>query len=139
MVPAPTTASGTSAAMALIAEGDAAVRSVTSMAGRPPAASARASGTAVSRSSMVRTGTTGPSARISEMVFMVFIVMKASCCGVEDRRTFLGAADQGAEGAEQVAAGAEAVAGQIGGGRFARGHLPGAYQNLQRALFGVEP
>src|SRR3954447_4388553 len=114
MVPAPTTASGTSAAMALIADGDAAVRSVTSIAGRPPAARARASGTAVSTSSMVRTGTTGPSARISEIVFMVAMGLKASCCGVEDRRAVLGAADQGAEGAEQVAAGPEAVAGQIG-------------------------
>src|SRR4051794_37550879 len=112
MVPAPTTPAGTSAAMPLMADGEAAVRSVTSIAGRPPAASARASGTAVSRSSMVRTGTTGPRARISEMVF---IVINALCCCIEDRSAFLGAADQGAEGAEQVAAGAEAIAGQVGG------------------------
>src|SRR5689334_24966752 len=58
-VPTPTTQSGTSAAMALIASSAALVRSVTSMTGSPPATSARASGMASTVRSIVRTGMTG--------------------------------------------------------------------------------
>ncbi len=58
-VPAPTTAPGTSEAIARIASRAAAVRSVTSIAGSPPATRARASGTASAASSRTTTGTTG--------------------------------------------------------------------------------
>src|SRR5215216_6540101 len=57
-VPTPTTASGTSAAMAVIAPSAAGVRSVTSSTGSPPPTSARASGTASSTCSIVSTGMT---------------------------------------------------------------------------------
>src|SRR5215207_78207 len=58
-VPAPTTASGRSAAMAVIAASAAGVRSVTSSTGSPPATNARASGTASLTCSIVSTGMTG--------------------------------------------------------------------------------
>src|SRR5712692_7860689 len=58
-VPTPTTASGTSAAIAFTAASAAAVRSVTSSTGRPPAKSARASRTACAALSIVSTGMTG--------------------------------------------------------------------------------
>src|SRR6266567_2643961 len=58
-VPAPTPHSGTCAAIAAMASSATRVRSVTSMTFNPPAASARASGTACSTRSMVSTGTTG--------------------------------------------------------------------------------
>ena len=56
-VPAPTSISGTSATMRLMASSAAAVRNVTSAAGRPPLTRAFARGTALSASSMAMTGT----------------------------------------------------------------------------------
>ena len=58
-VPMPSATSGSSAAIARAASSAASVRSVTSMTGRPPSASARASGTASAVCSMVSTGTSG--------------------------------------------------------------------------------
>src|SRR5712691_9101015 len=58
-VPTPTTACGTSAAIALTAASAAVVRNVTSITGRPPASRARASGTACAALSIVSTGMTG--------------------------------------------------------------------------------
>ena len=58
IVPMPTTASGTSAIMALAASTATGVRSVTSRTRTPPATSARASGTASSSRSIVSTGIT---------------------------------------------------------------------------------
>ena len=63
IVPAPTTASGTSATMHVIDARAHLVRSVTSRTVRPPATRARASGTATASSSMTMTGITG--ARLS--------------------------------------------------------------------------
>src|SRR5690606_21844438 len=60
-VPAPITASGTASAIALIAAIAVAVRSVTSITGRPPRNSACATCTASSTSSGVNTGITGAS------------------------------------------------------------------------------
>ncbi len=59
IVPAPTSNSGTSAAIRRTASSADGVRRVSSMIGRPPAASARASGTACVASSRTTTGTTG--------------------------------------------------------------------------------
>ena len=59
IVPAPTTASGTSAAARRIASSASGVRMVISITGRPPRASARASGTALLASSIFSTGMTG--------------------------------------------------------------------------------
>ena len=56
-LPAPTSISGTSATMRLMASSAAAVRNVTSAAGRPPLTRAFARGTALSASSMAMTGT----------------------------------------------------------------------------------
>src|ERR1700752_2417622 len=58
-VPTPTTQSGTSPAIALMASSATLVRSVTSITGKPPATSARASGAASAVRSMVSTGMTG--------------------------------------------------------------------------------
>ena len=58
-VPAPAMAPSTSAAISRSASSATGVRSVTSISGRPPSTSARASGTASSRRSMTTTGTTG--------------------------------------------------------------------------------
>ena len=55
-VPAPTSMSGTSATMRRMASSAAAVRKVTSAAGRPPFTRALARGTAFSASSMAMTG-----------------------------------------------------------------------------------
>ena len=55
----PATTSGTSATIARSASSAILVRKVTSITGNPPATSARASGTASSRRSMVSTGMTG--------------------------------------------------------------------------------
>ena len=66
-VPAPTIASGTSATMARSASSAASVRKVISRTGKPPFTSARASGTAVSALSMVRTGITGATAAMAAM------------------------------------------------------------------------
>jgi len=65
-VPAPTTQSATSAAIAHIASSATRVRNVTSITGRPPATGARASGTASAWRSMVSTGITGTLAISSE-------------------------------------------------------------------------
>src|SRR5690625_1178998 len=59
IVPAPTTMSGTSSAIARIASTATGVRSVSSIAGSPPATSALASGTASATRSMTTTGMTG--------------------------------------------------------------------------------
>ena len=58
MLPAPTSMSGTSLAMRSIAATPCSVRNVTSMAPRPDSSNVRASGTAVSASSITTTGTT---------------------------------------------------------------------------------
>src|SRR5262245_22777383 len=58
-VPTPAITSGTSAMMMRNASSAASVRNVTSITGKPPAASARASGTASATRSMVSTGMTG--------------------------------------------------------------------------------
>ena len=60
-VPAPVTAPGTSRLMAAMAASAPGVRSVTSMAGRPPATSARACATPSAASRTVSTGITGAS------------------------------------------------------------------------------
>ncbi len=59
IVPAPTSASGTSPATRRIASSPAEVRNVISIAGSPPATSARAIGTASLASSITITGITG--------------------------------------------------------------------------------
>jgi hypothetical protein len=64
-VPTPTTASGTSSAMARIACSPAPVRNVTSITGSPPFTKARASGTACFTSSTTITGMTGARRRMS--------------------------------------------------------------------------
>ena len=58
-VPMPTMMSGTSAMIARAASSAAGVRSVISITFRPPASSARASGTASAARSIVTTGMTG--------------------------------------------------------------------------------
>ena len=67
-VPAPTTAPSTSAAMRSMQSIATGVRRVISRTGRPPATRARPSGTAWASSSMIRTGMTGASRRISSIV-----------------------------------------------------------------------
>ncbi len=67
-VPAPTSTSGSSAAMRRIASSPAGVRSVISITGRPPAANARASGSACSASSMITTGITAARRSVSPML-----------------------------------------------------------------------
>ena len=75
MVPIPTTASGTSAMMALAAGSATGVRKVTSSTRTPPATSARASGTASASRSIVRTGMTQPdfSSAVSFSCFGVMV------------------------------------------------------------------
>ena len=82
MVPIPTTASGTSAMMALAASAATGVRSVTSSVRTPPATSALASGTASSTRSMVSTGIT-VARRISSAIWSCFdVVVIARPCGM---------------------------------------------------------
>ena len=77
-VPAPTTASGTSALMRAIAPAAAFVRNVTSRTGSPPFTSARASGTAFASSSITITGTTPAFLRVSmiSISFLFFLPLR---------------------------------------------------------------
>src|SRR3546814_5558464 len=97
--------------MALTAAMATGVRSVISMAGRPPATSARASGTACATSSITTTGMTGRmlsgSGRLDSRDLLVD--------GTEHASARLRTADGRPEGGEQLPAGARGVrAVQIG-------------------------
>ena len=76
-VPAPTTASGTSALMRAIAPAAACVRNVTSRTGSPPFTSARASGTAFASSSITITGTTPAFFSVSTMFISILSIFFA--------------------------------------------------------------
>src|SRR5689334_17592564 len=78
-VPAPTQISGTALAMASMAASACGVRNVTSMTRMPPRASARARSAALLASSMVTTGMTGESCRISAIGARVFIRSSSHC------------------------------------------------------------
>ena len=81
MVPAPTWAPGTLRAISAMASSAAGVRSVTSMAGRPPATSARACATPSATSRTVSTGITGASCMIATTAaWRALASMRVSFC-----------------------------------------------------------
>src|SRR6478752_4497763 len=103
-VPAPTAISETSDAIARIASRATGVRSVSSMTGRPPATSARATGTAWSTDSTTTTGTTGAMDRRSGVDNGELLGGRGD--GGEDGGARVGRADGRAEGGEELPAGA---------------------------------
>src|SRR3954447_17584238 len=109
-VPAPSVISGTSSAIARMASSATGVRRVSSMTGRPPATSAFATGTAWSSDSRTTTGTTGAmpsrSAARSGCDGDNGGLLGGGGDGDEDGGAGVGGSDRGAEGREQLAAGA---------------------------------